>query len=128
MPALGMARIPASSLLAEAAGDAIKTGDVLMEVETDKSTVEVEAGCESAIWPASCRPACPFPGGGRRHFRRQGDRHRPGEARGGGSTQDNAPASAAAVTVAPPAVPTARGPKPAASVPAAGGLAPKGPP
>ena len=50
MPALGMAQD--SALIVawhKAPGDAVKAGDILMEVETDKSTMEVEAGHDGYV-------------------------------------------------------------------------------
>ncbi len=50
MPQLGMAQDTAVLLSwAKAVGDPVKTGDILMEVETDKTTVEVEAAHDGFI-------------------------------------------------------------------------------
>ena len=35
--------------MAEAAGEAVKAGDVLMEVETDKAVMEVEAEADGVL-------------------------------------------------------------------------------
>ncbi|MCE8538219.1 pyruvate dehydrogenase [Ruegeria pomeroyi] len=50
MPALGMAQ-DTGLIVAwhKAPGDAVTSGDVLFEVETDKSTMEVEAGCDGFV-------------------------------------------------------------------------------
>lgn len=56
MPALGMAQ-DSGVLVAwrKAAGDRVSAGDVLMEVETDKATMEVEAGFDG--WVSELRAA-----------------------------------------------------------------------
>ena len=50
MPALGMAQ-ETGLIVAwlKAPGDAVKTGDPLMEVETDKATMEVEAQADGYL-------------------------------------------------------------------------------
>ncbi len=50
MPALGMAQ-DSGQILAwqKSPGDAVKAGEVLVDVETDKAAVEVEAGCDGYL-------------------------------------------------------------------------------
>jgi pyruvate/2-oxoglutarate dehydrogenase complex dihydrolipoamide acyltransferase (E2) component len=59
MPALGMAQdtgLIVSWL--KKPGDAVKTGDALFEVETDKAVMEVEAVADGTGRPC-CRKRCP---------------------------------------------------------------------
>ena len=58
MPALGMAQ-DTGLIVAwhKAPGDAVASGDILFEVETDKSTMEVEAGHDGFVAPCWPRRA-----------------------------------------------------------------------
>ena len=50
MPALGMAQTTGSIVRwLKQPGDAVKAGDVLMEVETDKAVMEVEAEADGVL-------------------------------------------------------------------------------
>src|SRR5262249_18735146 len=64
MPALGMAQ-EKGTLLAwlKKAGDAVKKGEPLMEVETDKATVEVEAPASGVLQNVTAKEGDEIPVG-----------------------------------------------------------------
>ena len=64
MPALGMAQ-DTGVIVAwlKKPGDAVKSDDVLMEVETDKTTMEVEAGHEGFLAEIRAEAGVPIPVG-----------------------------------------------------------------
>jgi pyruvate/2-oxoglutarate dehydrogenase complex dihydrolipoamide acyltransferase (E2) component len=128
MPALGMAQDTGIIVSwRKQLGDEVKAGDVLMEVETDKSTVEVEAGYDGYLASVMAETGVPIPVG-QVVAMISGDKSdiRPAPAKPAAPpaavTQDNAPAPAkpaAAVASPPPVALPAQ--KPAAIAPAAGG-------
>lgn len=125
MPMLGMAQ-DTGIIVAwkKKPGDEVKASDILMEVETDKSTVEVEAGYNGYLASVMAETGVPIPVG-QVVAVISGDKSdigaAPAKPAPAAVTQDNAPAAAVAVPppaatpVAPPV------PKPAAVVPASGG-------
>jgi pyruvate/2-oxoglutarate dehydrogenase complex dihydrolipoamide acyltransferase (E2) component len=133
MPMLGMAQ-DTGIIVAwkKKPGDEIKAGDVLMEVETDKSTVEVEAGHDGYLASVMAETGVPIPVG-QVVAVISGDKADVGAAPAkpapapAAVTQDNAPAPAkptqAAVAAPPPAATSVAppAPKPAAIAPTAAG-------
>lgn len=130
MPMLGMAQ-DTGIIVAwkKRPGDAVKASDILMEVETDKSTVEVEAGYDGYLASVMAETGVPIPvgqvvaviSGDQADVSVATAKPAPPPA---AVTQDNAPAPArppvapappAATSVAPPA------PKPTTIAPAVGG-------
>ena len=66
MPALGMAQETCKLLnWMKAPGDAVQTGDVLFEVETDKSVSEVEAQADGFLADVTANPGDNVPVGQR---------------------------------------------------------------
>jgi pyruvate dehydrogenase E2 component (dihydrolipoamide acetyltransferase)/2-oxoglutarate dehydrogenase E2 component (dihydrolipoamide succinyltransferase) len=64
MPALGMAQDTGIIVSwRKQLGDEVKAGDVLMEIETDKSTVEVEAGYDGYLASVMAETGVPIPVG-----------------------------------------------------------------
>jgi pyruvate/2-oxoglutarate dehydrogenase complex dihydrolipoamide acyltransferase (E2) component len=131
MPALGMAQDTGIIVSwRKQLGDEVKSGDVLMEVETDKSTVEVEAGYDGYLASVMAETGVPIPVG-QVVAVISGDKSDVGvaptkpAAPPAAVTQDNAPAPAkpaVAVASPPPAKPVAPpASKPATIAPAAGG-------
>ncbi len=131
MPALGMAQDTGIIVSwRKQLGDAVKAGDVLMEIETDKSTVEVEAGYDGYLASVMAETGVPIPVG-QVVAVISGDKADVGAAPAKSAsppaavTQDNAPAPAktpvaaasqpGAIAVAPPA------PNPTGIAPATGG-------
>jgi len=116
MPALEMAQDTGKVLAwLKAPGESVRKGEPLVEIETDKATVEVEAPASGVLGDVTARPGDVVPVG-----RTIALIFAPGEARAGAPATVT-PAAAAAVPTAPAAVRADVGPSAAAAAGGASG-------